>query len=466
MKSPVILTAAVIAAGFIGTADATTINVAAGGNVQAAIDTAAATGDEVVLASGNYSGAINISGKSLVLRGASAASRPVFLFNASNPYGSSTAGLAIRGDGTSDTVKDIIFIPAATGFTKAFATATLTAGATQTVNVTNCVFACNNGSDQPASTDPFSAAPSSGTWPNDIFYFNNGGFITAPAGVGIYNVTDCTLIGAGRDAFICYPNAAGSKLTVTGTAIAHASRNGIQWGDDDLSSTIFTISGTRAKPGLIVRDCCRTQASAGLAVDGINGGGTINISRLVYTENPANALGFIITADNTANVTISDSLFASNVGKGLNLGTSGSAKTPTVTVSKSTFFANGTGLEFGATPPAYIAKDNVFAGAGTGVNILTGVGAKVTMQNNALVTAGANALTAQLSGEAPASNTGVVTADPQFPSTSVASLSALQTSFNTVGASYATASSTAGPLSGWGTWSSGPAAVGDWSLFQ
>jgi hypothetical protein len=213
-------------------------------------------------------------------------------------------------------------------------------------------------------------------------------------------------------------------------------------------------------------------ASLGAGVDGINGGGTINIDRLVYTENGTNALGFVLTPDNTANVSITRSLFAANAGRGLNLGSSASAKTPTVTVAQNTFYGNTTGIDIAAPPATYIIKDNVFAGtpappaAQNGINIATGVGAKVTLQNNALVTAGPNALSNQLTGEAPASNTGTVTADPQFASTSVASLAALQTAFNVNSQAYASSSSTGSGLSGWGTAPAPVAAAGDWALFQ
>lgn len=469
MRTRILCLFAALAAGVTAPTHAGIINVAAGGNVQAAVDSAAASGDEVVLAAGNYSGSISISGKSLVLRGASAASRPVFSFTGTVVYGTSAgAGMAIRGDLTSVTVENITFLPGTTGFTgavKGLATATLTAGSTQTVTVNNCIFAPNDGSNQPLFTDPFADPTITNAWPNDIFYFNNGAFVGAPAGGGIYTVKDSTLIGAGRDGFICYPNAPGSSLTVSGTAISHSARCGTQWGDNGLASTAFTVTGTRSKPGLILRNNCRTLASAGSTVDGINAAGVVNINRLVYVANGANAIGFVIDPDETAGVTITNSLFASNTGRGLFLADSGTF-TPSVTVANNTFFANGTGLDITSPDPTYVVRDNVFAGAGTGINLGTGVGAKVTLQNNALVTAGSNALTAQTSGEAAASNTGTVTADPQFTSTSSASLAALQTAFNVTNGAYATASSTAGPLSGWGIAAPAPAAAADWTLFE
>jgi nitrous oxidase accessory protein NosD len=112
-----IFLAATMAAGLASVSSATVINVSAGGNVQTAINSAAATGDEVVLAAGNYTGSIDISGKSLVLRGASAATRPVFSFTATLAYGTAFTGMAVRGDGTSVTVQNIIFLPGTTGFT-------------------------------------------------------------------------------------------------------------------------------------------------------------------------------------------------------------------------------------------------------------------------------------------------------------------------------------------------------------
>lgn len=468
MKTLVFFAAALATAGLVGEARATIINVPSGGDVQAAINSAGVSGDEVVLASGNYTGSINISGKSLVLRGASAVSRPVYSFTGTITYGSSTAGMAIRGDGTSVTVQNIIFLPGTTGFTgtpKGIASATLTAGTTQAVTISNCLLAPNDGTNQPLISDPFSNAAITGGWPNDIFYLNNGGFLGLPTGAGTYVVTDSVLIGAGRDGFICYPNSAGSSLTVTGSAVAQSARNGTQWGDDNLTSTAFTVSGTRAKPGLILRNNYRTTASSGPNVDGINGGSTINISRLVFIANPANGSGFIITPANTSTVSVTNSLFASNVGRGLYMGATGT-KNPTVLVAQNTFFTNATGLDIVPATPTYTVRDNVFAGPGTGINLGTGVGAKTTLQKNALVTAGAYALTAQTTGEAPASNTGTVTADPAFISVDVSSLSALQTAFNVTNSAYATAGTSAAPLSGWGAVVPPPAAVSNWSLFE
>ncbi|CAN5310154.1 hypothetical protein BH09SUM1_BH09SUM1_14560 [soil metagenome] len=455
-----------------GAATAATINVPADqATIQAAVNAAAATGDTIIVAAGTYIGTIDINNKSLTLKGASPASRPVIVLNSQLTLGTTNGGVIIHGDGTTVTVQDLIFLPATTGLTgKAMVTNNNTAGATLTVNLTNLLFAPNNGSNVALITSPFDdSAIASGRWPGDVLYLINRNFVGLQNGVGIYNLQDVTVIGSGRDGIVCYPNGVGSSLTGGGIAVARAARNGIQWGDDNGQHADFTLTGTRARPSLLLRKNTETTAGSGVDTTGINASRNVIIDHMVSISHGAtnNTVGFNVGVGTSTSVTITDSLFAGSA-TGLTLSVQTTPVASTVSVRNNTFFQNPTNISVTEPNGTYTIKDNVFAGAGTGV-ALTGVGTgvKTTLNNNAFVAAGANALTLATSGEAPAANTGVVTADPQYASTSLATLAGLATAFDVVNGAYFTASSTSGPLNGWGDGpASGPTAADHWTMYN
>lgn len=455
--------------------------------VQAAVDAAAASGDEIVIAPGTYVGPVLVNGKSLTVRGSDPNNRPILVLEqqpTAPSVGFQQTGFLILGDGTTVTVKDVIAIPAPTNSAnRAFQTSTLTAGATQTATFENILIAPNSGSNTPATTDPFDDATTfTGTnWGSDGMYLVNRAFLTSLRdGIGIYTLTNVTIIGAGRDGIVAYASGptspgggAGSSLTASGVKIARSARHPIQWGDSNLQGSAYTITGSRANPGLLSRRNNLTTASAA-GVNGINGGGVVAIDHLVHIDHNGLNGTLHLSAGNFASLSISKSLFANINSDGLALGST-STTGMNVTIDSSTFFANGQtsategGIWFNTTTPAgFVVSNSIFAGPSGhgGLVYSAGTGAKVTLNNNALVGAGPNALAqGQLGSGAPAAvETGTVTADPEFVSTSTASLSALQTAFDVNASAYATAGTSSSSLSGFGAYV-GASSVGEWALY-
>ncbi|MBX3729918.1 MAG: hypothetical protein KF858_12085 [Candidatus Sumerlaeia bacterium] len=453
--------------------------------VQAAVNAAAASGDEIVIAPGTYVGPVQVNGKSLTIRGSDANNRPILVLEqqpAAPSFGFQATGFLILGDGITVSVEDVITIPAPSNTpSRAFQTSTLTAGATITANFENILIAPNSGSNTPATTDPFAdlTFPHSTDWSSDGMYLVNRAFLgTLLDGIGIYTLTDVTVIGAGRDGIVAYPSGptspgggAGSSLTASGVKIAHSARHPIQWGDSNLQGSAYTITGTRANPGLLSRNNNRTTASAA-GVNGINGAGVVAIDHLVHIDHTGAAGALHLNAGSFTSLSISKSLFANINDDGLAL--SGTAITDgPVGIDSSTFFAcgqaasNTAGLWFGTVNPLFTISNSVFAGTtGHGGLIYNaGAGAKTTLNNNAIVAAGPNALTqGQFGSGAPAtSETGTVTADPEFVSTTTTSLAALQTAFDVEAASYAGAGTSSSNLSGFGDYV-GASSVGEWML--
>lgn len=471
-----LLAASLVAA---GTTSAATINVPADQpTIQAAVNAAAASGDEIVVAAGTYVGTIRVEDKSLTIRGASAVTRPVVVVNGELDPGAPTVngGILIYGDAQTVVLENLVVVPnfaaSAGASAKGLLSGTKTAAATQNITVRNVLFAPNDGSNAPLITDPFdttTAIPSgtgtSNDWPTDVLYMMNRNLVGFPTSVGTITLQDVVVIGAGRDGIIIYPGSVGSSLNISGTYVSRSDRAATQIGDDNLNSATVTITGNRANPGLAVIANHRNTLPAALS-SGINGAGVVTISGLVVLANTAtNATsGYQLNADNFTSLSITDSLVAGNTNIGLVIPSSASTDTGNVTITNSTFFQNGTSLSIADVDPTYTLSDNIFAGAGTALNLTSSaVAAKVTLNNNALVGAGSNAITADFAGGfTPAANNAPITSDPLFNATTFATLANVQSSFDVTEAAYFTASSTSGPLNGWGD---GPASnVADWMM--
>lgn len=468
-----------------GGASAATINVPADhATVQAAVNAANPTGDEIVIAAGaTVLGGVLVDGKSLTIRGATSANRPILVLaqngaSATGGIGATTAGFLVAGDGTTVTVQDLILIPSTSSIPgRLFQASTLTAGATITVNLTNILATGNNGSNVPSVTDPWDNTTPIGTGnTSDHFYLVNRAF-TPPSlvdAVGVYTLTNVVSIRAGRDGIVAYPNGVGSSLSATGVAVARATRNPIQWGDDNAQHTAFTVTGTRATPGLLLVN--NTGTFSGPDVTGINAGGVVDIDHLVCVGNSG---AFYLGADVVTSATISDSLFmnTTSTASGLYLN-SGAAAPGAITVEGSTFFNNGAAASnqghilIDTAAATYTIRDNIFAGSGGAaiVHNVAGTGAQTSTTNNGVVFGGVHALAnAELGTGAPsATYTGNISADPAFSSTTVAAAADLATAFDVTASSYEGAGTAGADISGWGDMDvpPPPASANGWEMYQ
>lgn len=472
----------ILALALASPAAATIINVPADqATVQAAINAAGPTGDEIVIAAGTHLGGLHIESKSLIIRGANPANRPVIVAAqngtaSTTGTGATTAGILIAGDGVTVTLQDLIVIPDTTSIPgRMIQTTTLTAGATITANFTNILVTGNNGSNVPSVTDPFDNTTPVGTrGTSDNFYLVNRAF-TPPSlvdAVGIYTLTNVVSIAAGREGMTAYPNGIGSSLTMTGCAVARAIRNPIQFGDDNLQHTAFTITGTRANPGLLLIN--NPGTFSGIDVTGINAGGIVNVDHLVCINNNG---PFFVGVDSILSLSLTDSLFMGTVptASALYLNTAGTSAA-TVNVGGNTFFNNGLAsntqgaILFDSAVATYTIENNVVAGAGGGGVVYNGAGtgARVTLNNNGFAGAGAHALgTVELGANGPAaSQVGTVTADPVFNSTTVASMGDLATAFDVSALAYDNAGTAGSDISGWGDLTTPSAIRESWQLYD
>ncbi|MCC6548131.1 hypothetical protein IT570_13275 [Candidatus Sumerlaeota bacterium] len=479
MKKVILSLLALSAGGF---ATAATINVPGDqATVQAAVNAAALTGDEIVIAAGTYVGGIHVEGKSLTIRGASAVTRPVLVVTQNGSAsgtgtGLATAGVLIAGDGVTVDMSDLILIPSTSTTPGRFIqTTTLTAAATITANFTNLLITGNNGSDAPSVTSVFDTITPLGTVStSDVMYLVNRAF-TPPSlvdAVGVYTLTDVTIIGGGREGITAYPNGLGSSLTASGLKIARVTRNPIQWGDDNLQHTAFTITGTRANPGALIVN--NTGTFSGPDVTGINAGGVVTVDHLAHLSNSG---PFYVGADSAASVSIADSLFVGGpaTASGLYFNTGGT-NAGTISVTGSTFFENGLSsntqgsILFDTALATYTLSNNVIAGAGRGgvVYQAAATGAQVTLSNNAFAGAGAHALGAvEVGPNGPAASlTGTVTDDPGFSSTTITSLADLLTAFDVSAAAFDNAGTLGSDISGWGDLNVPSAANDLWQVYQ
>ncbi len=453
--------------------------------IQGAID-AAVDGDEVVIAPGTYVGPVLVNEKSITVRGSDPNDRPVLALQGHDSLpgqGFTSTGFVISGDDIEVNVSDLICIPASEdGAARAIQTTTNTTLETITVNFDNILITGNAGGNAPSVTDPWDDDTDLGTgFSSDGMYLVNRAFLgTLHHGVGKYTLNDVVVIGAGRDGIIIYvtgtadPQAANADeafATLTGSAVSRSVRNHLQWGNGNDATGTYNITGSRENPGLILRNNATGGSPSGSGVSGINGSGATNIDHLVYVDNPS-PLHIVVSTSNPQDVVVANSLFANTPDEDA-LTFTGTGE-GTVEVRESTFFNNGDPADnfasvwIGNTELASgQITENVFGGAGTGAIIVSAdAGTNLTVDHNGLPTSGPDALEETIfgAGAGEVTSFGNLNNDPEFTSTDVSSLTALQTAFDVMGSVYEFASPDVTAISGWGDFVDGTP-VEDWHLY-
>lgn len=402
--------------------------------------------------------------RDVIVRGEDPNNPPVIAMKAlaSQPALGPGDGIYIGGDGLSSdnleiTFKDFVVIPALTdGPTDDAFSVSPNPGAILDVTIENVVCAPNDGTDKPLATsvwdDPDLSASGVVTIPDDGIYLMDEDFDGFDGDIQT-TLKDFVIIGVGGDAFVLWPgNNGAASITGSGLGASYAGRYALQLSDQNP----VTITGTQENPGWVAR-----KNTIGLI---FFQGSDVNLDHIVAVDN--NNCGLRIDSDSNINVSISDSLFARNTIQGIMI-----PWTPPVaktwTISDCTFFNNDlsngdwTNLELTSDVTADLTlnvNDCIFAGPEA--EAILNTNANVIANNCAFVTAGPYALPSAFVGTPPTEN-GTVNDDPDFVNVDTDPL--LDDSFDVQAAAYATASSTAGPLNGWGD---GPfALVSDWSVY-
>ncbi len=417
----------------------------------------------IVKNTGVYNEALLIT-RSVILRGEDPNNRPIIAMqaNASQPSLGNGDGIYIGGTASGSgeqtiEFKNFIVIPSQTNpITDDAFSVTANPGGLLNFTMENVLCAPNNGMDQPLATsvwdNPDLAAPGVIRVPDDGMYLMDEQFAGFDGDIKAV-LTNVVMIGVGAtagggDAFVIYPgnNGAGSA-TLSGLGASHNHRYAMQT-DYEVP---FIITGTNENPGFVMR-----KNNVGII---FFTAGDLDVDHMVAVEN-AN-VGIRVDADTVVDFDITDSLFANNGFQGIYLPFT-STTPKTWSISNTTFYNNGyANLNTNATTVADLTvnvTDCIFAGP-VSPGIWNEGAAVINVDNSALVTEGPDALPVATQG--PVNVTDQINSDPAFVSKAVDPLVA--TSFDVTATAYATASSTGGPLNGWGE---GPASnVQDWNLY-
>ncbi len=428
---------------------AATINVPGDqATIQDAINAASATGDEIVVASGIYTEFLELKGKSVTIRGASTTNRPIIvlndgtetLTNASVQY-----GFGIEGDNISVTIKDIIFVPGSidgVAGTKGIFSSAETQDADISITFENLLFSPRVGAGFPAITNPFDTsafiAPTgsgSGSWPHDVLYIMSRSFGGAVDSNGTYVFDGVEVIGAGRDAFVCYSTGANStgngSITFTDSFSSRSARRAAQIGDSGSSTSTGDLNmvGTKQQPAF-------TSINDG---DGITifGGDEIALDYVVSLN--SQGAGIEVAADNVTSLTTSHLLIVGSASDGFVYTNQVGSNAISHELTDSTFVNCGNAGNLTAAlypqntlpaPTGYIVRDSIILGGGAqaAVSLDANAGALTEFQNCVF---SPNPFTISVGDDAGIeTNTNPTYATPNFNNTVINSIGKLETAYN------------------------------------
>lgn len=280
-----------------------------------------------------------------------------------------------------------------------------------TINLTNSVVT-SLGAGPFANYAALPAGLLNGTSAHDAALAQSGddGIAIGAPGTGVassLNITNSVVAQQGA-------GATGDGITVAnfgtvnvnpGSIVASNNRHGIVATGD--ATSIVNVDGTLASP-VQIRGNGVATAGAGVVDGGANS--AVTVDNTLFFQN---GTGLSIS-DSVAGTTVTDSMFVSSTVAGVTTSTD-----VVTTLDRVTFFQNTIGVNDTVVRSAALSiTDAVFAGAGTTGIAINAASINTTLNNSALVGAGAQALgTAITNPGAVIQTPAAVTADPQFVST-------------------------------------------------
>lgn len=483
MKARLSLALALAASASVSFAATLTVDgIGAGANeyatIQEAFDAAAVSGDEIVINSGSYSEFLELKGKSVTVRGANPNNRPVIeliagietLTNVTLDY-----GFGIEGDGVTVNIQDLIFVPGATlaaepNTPKGIYSSAITADANIEINFSNILLAPNNGSGAPLITDPFDTVTdiSTGQWPHDGFYIMSRAFGGAVDSNGTYTFDNIVVIGAGRDAIVCYSEGSAStgfanSQSFTNIITSRSDRRAGQLGDRGTSASggSLLITGSLSNPGWVsISD-----------TDGINIFGATNATLNYIVSLDSASEGVEMAADNVDSITANNILVVNSASDGFVWTNQSGLNSNDHVLSDSTFVNCGsiTATNTGGIWPAdtttnsYTVNNSIFVGGADQGGLALGAtqAAITTLNNNAFSPAPFVATFG--TGAGTETNNNPIVEDPAFGSTTIGSIDDIADAFKPTNSNFATAGTGGTALGGFGGFDS---AVSEWVILD